>query len=196
MKRAYLDDADQEKVAETVRDAVKARGALVTEATHSHVRFEGWNADTEWSFEKGGYVGVYQHTGEQEVRLVARVEATTPARVFWTTLFVETALIVGFFLYMALSSFLGIGSVTLDSTTAILAAALLWTVFLVALLVYLGTIASSRRAEGKLLDGLLETLRAHPEAAKAVFSERERTVQEFEEKLEGELAKRKLKGTP
>lgn len=181
MKTAYLEDADQAAVAAAVADLIRARGGLVTEATHSHVRFEGLNPGREYSFSKGGYVGVYHHVGEKEVELRLRVEASVPARIFWWTVLAD---LVGAILLFVLGPS---GSVWVSL------GALMYAAFLAALLLYVGTFRSTWHVERELFQEFLDRVRELPNVRGGVETREERAEREFNEAVEGELAARAVR---
>lgn len=182
MKVAYLEEADQTVVAEVVRNLLKARGALVTEFTHTRVKFEGFRRD-DYSFTKGGTVGVYQRVGEKEVQLRIKVEATIPSRIFWRTVFIE---LLAAFLLLAWNP---------SPTAVTLGAVGLWTGFVVVFLIYLGTWRTSAALEREILRDLVETLRVREDGPKAIELAEERSLREFEEDLDAEVAKARMKAT-
>lgn len=182
MRIAFLEDADQARVAEAVVGVLKDRGALVTEHTHSHVRFEGLDSGSEYAFEKGGYVGVYQHAGEREVELRVRVDAPGPRRAFWWTTGASAATAVLFFILNPSGSlWVSVGT-------------LLWAAFLGTLVVYLGTWRSSWRLESTLLDALVERFRADGEFARHVQKLEDRELARLEDEIEAEILDARLKG--
>ncbi len=180
MKTAHLEGADQSGVAQLVADVLKARGALVTEHTHSHVRFGGLRPEG-FSFAKSGYVGVYHHVGEREVELRLRVEATVPSRLLWVT--------VVFDLVAALLLF----AVDPPSSTWVTTGAFLYALLLAALLLYLGTWRSTWHAEAETFDAILQRLREPGATEGRVRTGEDVALAQVEEAIEGEIAERRLR---
>ncbi len=204
MKVAYVEDSVPERVSAVIQDVLTSRGAILTEHTPSHVRFEGlpWplvpprdgDDDAEprppsrsLSFDRGGYVGTYQHTGETDVEVRLSLRAHGPARAFWRLVLVELIVALAIIIW--------------NPTAAVwlVSAAVLYVILAVAFLVYLGTWRTSLTAERALFDLFLVSLReragelaAEDEEGAAVLTERELKLRRFDEEVEAEILKKRL----
>lgn len=175
MKVAHVQDADQREVSEAIAEVIAERGGLVLEQTPSHLKFEGLNPDSQYSFPKGGYAGTYQHTGERDVEVRIEVAALGPQRLFWRTVWTELIAVIAFFLWNPD-----------DATLWIYAAALLGGILLLVGMLYVGTWRSSHALEEDLYRAVL----AHLRSERTVLSDEEMERRILEEEIEGELAKR------
>lgn len=180
MKTAYLADANQDAVSEAVTERLKAKDALVTLHTHSHVRFEALSTGEAYAFPRSGYVGVFHHTGESDVEMRLKLDARLPARVFFATCGV---IIVTFLVLLATNADAGLWSGL---------SILLGIAFIVTLLLYVGTFRATRALERALFDDLLEHVRAIPQAPREVVSEEDKELARFEDELEAEVLERRL----
>lgn len=177
MRRAYLEEADQEKVASTVRDVLQDLGARITEHTRSHTAFTDLE-ETEGGWTKGGYVGTYRHVGESEVELRYDVHATFPERFFWTTVALELVVVVGLFLFRP------------DPGIWVGASILLWGLLVGSFLLYLHTWRTTSQLEGDLLDLTLDEI-ADRRVGEAL-TEEERARQALEDEVRAEVLAERL----
>jgi hypothetical protein len=177
MRRAYLEEADQEQIASAVRDVLDDLGARVTEHTRSHTAFTDLE-DAEAGWRKGGYVGTYRHVGEDEVELRYDVHARFPERAFWTTVAFELLVVVGLFLVRPAPA-VWVG-----------AALLLWGLLVGSFLLYLHTWRSASRLEDDLLDLTLDEIESRSLAQ--ALTEEERTMQALEEEVEADVLAERL----
>lgn len=179
MRSAFLDEAQPEAISHAVRHVLEQRGALVTEHRHSRVRFAGLQAGPRLSWSRAGYVGIYQHQGEQEAEVRLQLRARWPWRILWTIALVNVVV----FLATAITNPSG----TTWSVLAILTGGLL----LAAGLVYVATLKSVREQERSLMAELEEAF-SRGMADARVETEEERELRELEAELEGEIAARRI----
>lgn len=177
MRRAYLEEADQEKVASAVRDVLQDLGARVTEHTRSHTAFTDLE-DSEGGWTKGGYVGTYRHVGESEVELRYDVHASFPERAFWSTVALELVVVVGLFLFRP------------DPGIWVGAAILLWSLLVGSFLLYLHTWRTASRLEGDLLDLTLDEI--EDRRLGQVLTEEERARQAMEDEVKADVLAERL----
>lgn len=179
MKVAYVKDADQKEVSDTLAALLAESGALVVEHTPSHLQFEGLNPGAAYSFAKGGYAGTYQHVGERDVEVRLELAAVGPQRLFWRTVWGEILAVIAVFVWNPS-----------DGSTWFWATVVLATLLLLAGLLYAGTWKSSREAERKLYERLVERLREQA----PVLTQDEMEEREVIEDVEGILARREASG--
>ena len=178
MRTAFLDDAQPEAVSHAVRRVLEERGALVSEHRHSRVRFHGYSPG-DYSWERSGYVGIYQHLGEPEVMVRLILRAKWPWRLLWAVALVNVV--------VALAT----AAANPPGTTWVLIAILTGFALLAAALVYVGTLRPVREEERALLEAFeAEFAKGLPGAR--VEDEEEREARRLEAELEGELTRRRL----
>jgi hypothetical protein len=84
VQAAYLAEANPSAISHAVRDVLERHGALVTEHVSSRVRFHALADGSKWSWDRAGYVGIYQRFGEKEVEVRLDLKARWPHRILWT----------------------------------------------------------------------------------------------------------------
>lgn len=178
VRSAFLDEAQPEQLSRAVRDVLERRGALVVEHRHSRVRFTS-QAGRSLSWLRSGYVGIYQHAGEQEAEVRLRLRARWPWRILWIVALANVLVTAVAFV------------VNPNGTTWSLLAIVTGFALLAAGLVYVATLKGVREDERRLMEEFeAEFERDLPEAS--VESEEERELRELEAALEGEITRRRL----
>lgn len=178
MRHAVVPDADRELVRETILRLLRDANAEVPEATHSHVRFRGWNPKGEFAFDRAGYVGIHGHAGEKELDLRVLARARGPRRAFVAA---SAAGLVAAVLLFALQPVPGVW---------ILATALLWPAWIAAAVVAFAARRVDRELEDALYTTVVASLRAE---GQTVLTEAEVLRRDFEAGVEGEVAERRLR---
>lgn len=178
VRHAVVPDADRDLVRETTLRLLREAGAEVPEATHTHVRFHGWDAKGEFSFARAGYIGLHGHAGETELDLRVIARAAAPRRAF---VLASAVALVAAVLLFALQPTPGVW---------VLAAVVLWPTWIAAAVVALGARRVDRELEDRLYASLVEALRAE---GQTVLTEAEVRRRDFEAETEGEVAARRLK---
>lgn len=176
MRSAYLDDADPDAVSHAVRRVLEARGALVREHRHSRIRFAGLG-DTGWSWERSGYVGLFQRLGEREMEVRLRLRAAWPYRLLWATALVNVL--------AALTTIV----MHPDGTTWVLVAILGGFALLASGLVHVGTLRHVREEERSLMEGIETEL---AQGSGVVVGQDARSAADEEAQLAAELEARRL----
>ena len=179
MRTCYLEEARPAEVSQVLRATLQERGALIRDHRHSSVRFTGPEPERSMMWTRGGYLGIYQHQGEDEVAVRLVLRARWPHRILWT---VATLNVLVAILVIAIN----------PSGTAWFAAALLLGFALVAAVVtYIGTLRPVHREEAALMAALEAALVAE---IGDVESQQARDERRFEADLEGEVLRRQLAG--
>jgi hypothetical protein len=179
VRAAYLDDARQDQVSHSVRDVLHRRGALVSDHTSSRVLFRGYKPSGEWTWDRGGYVGIFQHTGEREVEVRLLLRARWPFRFLWLAALLNViAVVIAFATRLS-----GTGMFTLAALGAF--------VLLVTGVLYLNTWRPVRREERELMEAF-EAEFAKGLGDDEVLTEEEREERLFAARLEGELERRRV----
>lgn len=179
MQAAFLEDAQPGAVSHAVRDVLEREGALVTEHVSSRVRFRSLPTGSRWSWNRSGYVGIYQRAGEKEVELRLVLRARWPHRLFWWTALVDLLVAIGAFVFNP------------PGTTWFVLAFVTGLALVVTGLLYLNTWRSVRAQERALMLGFEEELRKDRVGAALVTLE-ERSLAEAEAALEGEVERVRL----
>ncbi len=186
MKVAFVEDADPERVSETIQATLKSRGAILTEHTPSHIRFEG----VEWplplpdeSRTRDSAADAAADPPDADARAASPAKRDVPrgARSFLRGGYVGTYQHAGEhdvevrlkvfaqgpvrWFWRAVVIELVIALIVIvwnpPATIWIGTAVLLYLSLALAFLVYVGTWRTSRRAEQALFDIILETLRSN-----------------------------------
>lgn len=179
MRAAYLDDARQDLVSQATREVLARRGALVSDHSGSRVLFRGYKPGGRWTWDRGGYVGIYQHVGEREVEVRLLLRARWPYRLLWTAAILN---VVAAIATIALNP---------PGTTWFSVAALGGFSLLVTGLLYVNTWRPVWREEQELMEALEAEYQRDLTGAD-LETEEEREVRLLEESLEGELARQRV----
>jgi hypothetical protein len=177
MRAAFLADAEPAAVSHAVRDVLERRGALVSEHIGSHIRFSTRPSRASW--ERAGYVGIFQHIGEKEVEVRLLLRAKWPSRILWAVAIVDLVIAIGTFLVSAFVA-------TVAGTAWFVLAFLTGLALLVAGLVHLNTLRGVREEERLLMEDI-EAEFARDHVGAAVERDEDRALREAEADLEGEV---------
>lgn len=178
VKAAFLDDAEPDQVSHAVRDVVERKGGLVSEHLHSRVRFRGL-APGRYAWNREGYVGIYQRTGERDVEVRLILRARWPYRLLWL---------------VALANVIAAVATILTNppgTVWFLVAFTCAFALLVASILYLNTLRHVRSEERALMDDFETEFQKDIEGA-SVLDQEAAELKRLELELEGEIEKRRL----
>lgn len=179
MQAAYLDEADPGAISHAVRDVLERHGALVTEHVSSRVRFHAMQDGSRWSWDRAGYVGIYQRYGEKEVEVRLDVKARWPHRILWTIATINAVV------------WISAAILNPPGTTWFLLAFACGMALVVAGLVHLNTLRGVRDLERRLMDEFeAEFTKDH--VAAAILTMEQRELEDAEARLAGEIERLRI----
>lgn len=176
MQAAFLDEADPAAISQVVRGVLDRRGALISEHVSHRIRFASMESGSAWSWNRAGYVGIYQHYGEKSCEVRLDLRAAWPNRVLWM---VAAANVLIWILTFVLNP---------PGTTWFVLAFLTGMALLIAGLVSLNTWRSVRAQEKDLM-AEFEREFEQQNVSPTLLTAEARAIAAAEAQLEGEIAR-------